>query len=127
MKEDTVRREWTLKIVLVVVGLLFCAGVYPLTMFFSREPAVPMIMSMYVTLGIFLLLAVRDPTANRSLIAFGGWANLAHAGVMAAQEYRSVIERQELAGVIVFAIVGVVLVALTPRKQSVEKASTVVT
>jgi uncharacterized protein DUF6632 len=59
--------------VLVVVGLLFCAGVYPMTTFFSREPAMPMIMSIYVTLGIFLLLAVRDPAANRSLIAFGGW------------------------------------------------------
>jgi hypothetical protein len=74
-------RERALKAVLVVVGLLFTAGVIPLTMFFSREPAVPMIMSIYVTLGIFLLLAVRDPAANRSLIAFGGWANLAHAGV----------------------------------------------
>ena len=86
-------RERALKVVLVLVGLLFCAGTYPLTTFFSREPAVPMIMSIYVTLGIFLLLAVRDPTANRSLIAFGGWANLAHAGVIAAQEYRNVIER----------------------------------
>jgi len=64
------RRERALKVVLVVVGLLFCAGIYPLTMFFSREPAVPMIMSIYVTLGIFLLLAVPDPAANRSLIAF---------------------------------------------------------
>jgi succinate-acetate transporter protein len=116
-------RERALKIVFVVVGLLFCAGVYPLTMFFSREPAVPMIMSIYVTLGIFLLLAVRDPAANRSLIAFGGWANLAHAGVMAAQEYQKVIERRELAGVFVFAIVGVVLVALTPAKRLIEKAS----
>jgi len=79
-------RERALKIVLVMVGLLFIAGVVPLTMFFSREPAVPMIMSIYVTLGVFLLLAVRDPAANRSLIAFGGWANLAHAGVMAAHE-----------------------------------------
>ena len=76
------RGDRTLKVVLVVVGLLFTAGVIPLTMFFSREPAVPMIMSIYVTLGIFLLLAVRDPAANRSLIAFGGWANLAHAGVI---------------------------------------------
>jgi hypothetical protein len=71
-------------------------------------------MSIYVTLGIFLLLAVRDPAANRSLIAFAGWANLAHAAVMAAQEYRNVIERRELAGVVVFAIVGVVLVVLAP-------------
>ena len=121
------RSERVLKIVLVAVGVLFCAGVYPLTVFFSREPAVPMIMSIYVALGIFLLLAVRDPTANRSLIAFAGWANLAHAGVMAAQEYRNVIERRELAGVVVFAIVGVALVALTPAKQPVERASTVAT
>jgi glucose-6-phosphate-specific signal transduction histidine kinase len=73
--------------------------------------------------GIFLLLAVRDPVANRSLIAFGGWANLPHAAVMAAQEYRNVIERQELVGVVVFAIVGVVLVALAPAKQPVERPS----
>jgi succinate-acetate transporter protein len=120
------KRERVLKIVLVVVGLLFTAGVIPLSMFFSREPAVAMIMSIYVTLGIFLLLAVRDPAANRSLIAFAGWANLAHAGVMAAQEYRHVIERQELAGVVLFAVVGVMLVALARTKQSVEKASAVV-
>ena len=116
-------RERVLKIVLVFVGLLFVAGVVPLTRFFSREPAVPMIMSIYVTLGIFLLLAVRSPAANRSLIAFAGWANLAHAAVMAAQEYRNVIERRELAGVVVFAIVGVTLVALTPAKHSGELAS----
>jgi NADH:ubiquinone oxidoreductase subunit 5 (subunit L)/multisubunit Na+/H+ antiporter MnhA subunit len=48
--EGIMRRERALKIVLVVVGLLFTAGVVPLTMFFSREPAVPMIMSIYVTL-----------------------------------------------------------------------------
>src|SRR5215813_2686584 len=107
-------------------GFLFRAGIVPLTMFFSREPAVPMIMSIYVTLGIFLLLAARDPAANRSLIAFGGWADLAHAGVMAAQEYRNVIERRELAGVVVFAIVGVLLVALAPARQPLKRASTVV-
>lgn len=117
------RRERALKIALVLVGLLFMAGVAPLTMFFSREPAVPMIMSIYVTLGIFLLLAVRDPAANRSLIAFAGWANLAHAAVMAAQEYQNVIQRQELVGVVVFAIVGVALVALAPAKRSVEEVS----
>jgi hypothetical protein len=94
-------------------------------MFFSPEPAVPMIMVIYVTLGIFLLLALRDPAANRSLIAFGGWANLARAGVMTAQEYRNVIESRELAGVVLLAIVGVVLVAMTPAKKSVKRASAV--
>jgi hypothetical protein len=80
----------------------------------------------HVTLGIFLLLAVRNPAANRSLIAFAGWANLAHAAVVAAQEYRNVIERRELVGVVVFAIVGVTLVALAPAKQPVERTSAVV-
>lgn len=120
------RREQVLKIMLVVIGLLFMAGVIPLTMFFSQEPVVPMLMSIYVTLGIFLLLAVRDPAASRSLIAFAGWANLAHAGVMALQEYRNIIQRRELAGVVVFAIVGILLVVLTPAKQPVEKASALV-
>ena len=118
-------REPVLRVVLILVGLLFLALVYPGLMFFSRQPGVAMIMSIYVTLGIFLLLAVRDPAANRSLIAFGGWANLAHAGVMAAQEYRNVIERRELAGMIVFAVVGVVLVAMAPARQSSERVSAV--
>lgn len=110
---------------LVGVGLLFTAGIIPLTMFFTREPAVAMIMSLYVTLGIFLLLAARDPAGNRSLIAFGGWANVAHAGVMAVQLYMHVIGRQELAGVVMFGIAGVLLVALVPAKQSVERPSAV--
>jgi hypothetical protein len=45
---------------------------------------------------------------------------------MAAQEYRNVIERRELAGVVVFAIVGVVLIAMAPAKQAAEKASAVI-
>jgi uncharacterized protein DUF6632 len=112
--------------------LIFIAGTYPLITSVregwraNKEDPLPKGISLYVTQGIFLLLAVRDPAANRSLIAFGGWANLAHAAVMAAQEYWNVIERRELAGVVVFAIVGIVLVALAPAKQSVEKASAAV-
>jgi succinate-acetate transporter protein len=113
------RPQRVLQIVLIPVGLLFTAGIVPLVMVFSREPAVAMMMSLYVTLGIFLLLAARDPQANRSLIAFAGWANIAHAGVMALQEFRHVIQRQELLGVILFGVVGVVLVAMTPRKSIV--------
>ena len=117
-------RERILKVVLIVVGLLFCALVYPGLMFFLREPAVAMMMSIYVTLGIFLLIAARDPLGHRSLILFAGWANLAHASVMAVQAYRHVIEHQELMGVLLFGLIGLVLVVLAPAKQLSGQAST---
>ena len=116
-------RERVLQVVLIIVGLLFLALVIPGVMFFSRDPGVPMIMSIYVTLGIFLLLASRNPAANRSLISFAGWANVAHATVMAVQYYLHVIERQELVGVIVFGIIGVALIAVTPARQSAKQFS----
>jgi hypothetical protein len=48
------RRERALKVVLVLLGLLFSAGVYPLMVFVKQDPALAMMMSLYVTLGIFL-------------------------------------------------------------------------
>lgn len=62
------RREPALKIVLVVVGVRFSALVYPLLMFVRQEPALAMMLSLYVTLGIFLLLAARNPSAHRFVI-----------------------------------------------------------
>jgi len=118
-------RERALKAVLVLVGLLFLAGVYPLTMFLSREPALAMMLSLYVTLGIFLLLAVRNPSANRSLIAFTAWSSFAHAAVMAVQAYQKMIERGELLGVAALVVIGVALIALAPAKESVERTSAV--
>ena len=115
-------RDRVLKVVMVVAGLIFVAGAYPGTVFFFRDPAVAMIMSIYVTLGVFLLLAARNPAANRNLIAFAGWANVAHAGVMAVQVYRHAIRSQELGGVVLFGIVGLALIALTPGKQARELA-----
>ncbi|HEY1678101.1 MAG TPA: DUF6632 domain-containing protein [Candidatus Sulfotelmatobacter sp.] len=115
--------ERALKIVLIVVGLLFLALAYPGVMFFSKDPGVPMIMSIYVTLGIFLLLASRNPAANRSLISFAGWANVAHAAVMAVQEYKHVIPRQELVGAVAFGMIGIMLVAVAPAKQPAKQVS----
>jgi len=112
-------RERALKAVLVLVGLLFLAGVYPLTMFLSREPALAMMLSLYVTLGIFLLLAVRNPSANRSLVAFTAWSSFAHAAVMAVQAYEKMIERRELLGVAALVVIGVALIALAPAKRPV--------
>jgi hypothetical protein len=53
------KRERALKIVLVLVRLLFCAAVYPLILMAKRDPALAMMMSLYVTLGVFLLIASR--------------------------------------------------------------------
>jgi len=117
------RRERALKIVLVVVGLLFAAGLYPLVLMAKQDPALAMMMSLYVTLGIFLLIASRNPSAHRSLIAFAAWSSFAHAGIMSLQALLNVISRRELIGSAVFLTIGVTLIALAPAKEPVERAS----
>jgi hypothetical protein len=119
-------RERALKVVLVVVGLLFCAAVYPLILMVKQDPALAMMMSLYATLGIFLLLASRNPSAHRSLIAFAAWSSFAHAALMAVQVFLSLIPRRELVGVAVFILTGVALIALAPTKQPVERVSAAV-
>jgi hypothetical protein len=118
-------RERALKVVLVVVGLILSGLVYPLTMLVRQEPALAMMLSVYVTLGIFLLLAARDPSANRSLIAFTAWSSFAHAALMAVQAFRNLIPRGELWGVAALVIIGVALMVLAPGK-SVERVSAAV-
>jgi len=119
-------RDMALKIVLVVVGLIFSALVYPLVVFGRQEPAVAMMLSVYITLGIFLLLAARDPSANRSLIAFTAWSSLVHASFMAFQVSQNLIQRGELVGVIALAIIGVILLVLAPAKRTGERVSAAV-
>ena len=109
-------RERALKIVLV--GLLFTATVYPLVLFVKQEPALAMMMSLYATLGIFLLLASRNPSSHRSLIAFTAWSSFAHATVMGVQAYLNFIARRELLGVATFIVIGVALIALAPTRES---------
>ena len=117
------RSEIALKVVLVLLGLLFTALVYPLMMFFRGEPALAMMLSLYVTLGLFLLVASRNPSAHRSLIAFTAWSSFAHAAVMGVQAFRNIIDRGELIGVAVLIVIGVALIVLAPAKQSAERAS----
>lgn len=114
-------RERALKVVLVVVGLLFLALGYPMVSFVRQEPALAMMLSVYVTLGIFLLLASRNPSENRSLIAFTAWSSFAHAGLMGAQAFLNMIARGELVGVAVLFLIGVTLVVLAPAKQSTDR------
>jgi hypothetical protein len=110
-------RAVALKIVLALVGLLFLASAYPLIMFVRQDPALSMMFSLYVTLGVFLLLAIRNPLASRSLIAFAAWSSFAHAAVMGTQAMRNMISRSELVGVAVLVVIGLALVALAPAKQ----------
>ena len=115
-------RERGLKIVLVVVGLLFVATAYPLLAMRIGE-AEQMMLSVYVTLGIFLLIAARNPAAHRSLIAFAAWSSVAHATVMAVQSFYDVAERVHfLVGVVLFVIIGVALIALAPAKPRIAVA-----
>jgi hypothetical protein len=111
-------RELILKIVLALVGILFLALVYPMTMFVRQEPALSMMLSLYVTLGIFLLLAIRNPWANRSLIAFTAWSSFAHAALMGFQAWRNMIMHGELIGVAVLVVIGIALIALAPTQSA---------
>jgi hypothetical protein len=114
-------REKALKILLVVVGVLFVATVIPLvqTLWQSRQAdAEPMMFSLYVTLGILLLLAARNPWEHRSLIMFAAWSSLAHASVMTLQLFRDAGERIHLGiGSAAFGVIGLALLALVPGRQ----------
>ena len=120
-------RELALKVMLVIVGMLFLVGGYFLVLGLwqrnQSEIFAQMMLSVYVTLGVFLLLAVRNPSANRSLIAFTAWSSIVHAVVMAIQVLRTMSPRGDLGGVLLFLVIGVVLLALAPAKQSPERAS----
>jgi hypothetical protein len=110
-------RKQVLKAVLVLVGVIFTALVYPLVIFFRQQPALAMMLSVYVTLGIFLLMAAPNPVANRSLIAFTAWSSLAHAAIMSTQALRNMIARGELIGSAVLIVIGVSLIVLCPAKE----------
>ena len=86
-----------LRIALIVIGLTFIFGVYPLTIVWpsgwswgmGHSHYLTMILGVYATLGVFLLIASRDPDAHRSLIWFTVWSSIVHAVVMAVQSFQS--------------------------------------
>ena len=116
-------RERGLKGVLMLVGLLFTAGIYPLATdlwnMAASDYGDDMMLSLYVTLGIFLLIAVRNPSAHRSLIAFAAWSSFAHGAVMARLAVHTASERAGLlTAVAVLVAISVTLIVLAPAKQS---------
>src|SRR5213594_3005284 len=52
-----------------------------------------MMLSLYVTLGVFLLIAARNPSAHRSIIAFTAWSSFAHALVMGTMAFQFANQR----------------------------------
>jgi hypothetical protein len=122
-------RDKALRILLVLFGLLFVAGVYPLITSVhsgwqaNKEDAEPMGLSLYVTMGIFLLIAARNPSANRGVISFAGWLNIAHAAVMAVMAIHVTSAREGLLiAAAVFGCIGAALILLAPAKQLGERA-----
>ena len=115
-------RERALKILLLFVGLACLAGLYPLmgalrdgvASTINRQDQ--MILSIYISLGVFLLIAARNPREHRSLILFAGWSTLAHDGVMILQGIQHHDLRGDLLGFSIIAVIGVALIALTPAK-----------
>lgn len=104
---DNQTRIRYLKIALRVFGLFLIVGLYPLMNWiwpdgWAWEPRQTkyeqMIQGIYATLGVFLVLAAKDPLANRSLIQFTVWSSIVHAGIMAAQAGHDHAERANLMG-----------------------------
>lgn len=119
-------RERALKVVMVLVGLLYTAAIYPIVMALRHptpadDTGDTMMMSLYFTLGIFLLLAARNPPEHRDVIAFTAWSNFAHAVVMT---YLGFYIPEEKTGFIaasgILVAIGVALLALSPSKRTVE-------
>ncbi|HUL15160.1 MAG TPA: DUF6632 domain-containing protein [Terriglobales bacterium] len=119
-----------LRVALVVVGIIFIVGIYPLTILWKSGWAwhmtgqslyLQMILGVYATLGIFLFLASRDPLKNLSLIWFTVWSSIVHAGIMAVQAMVYPEHRGHLFGdVPALLLVGIVLALLTPRASRAE-------
>jgi len=114
-------RDRALKVLLVLVGLLFTAAVYPMTeiLWYRVQPKyeTAMGLSLYVTLGIMLLLAAPNPSAHRSVITFATWSSFAHASVMAMMEAFDSGWHGDWPGVVLFSVIGLALLVLGPAKQ----------
>lgn len=113
-----------LKVSLLVFGAIFLFAVYPLTVLWpagwawhhGRSEYIEMIIAIYATLGVFLLLAARNPERHISLISFTIWSSVVHGGVMAVQAMGNPMHSGHLLGdVPALFIVAAVLGWLCPQ------------
>jgi hypothetical protein len=121
-------RLFYLRIALIVFGLTFIFGIYPLSIVWpsgwtwgqGHSHYLMMIIGIYATLGVFLLIASQDPDANRSIIWFTVWSSVVHGAIMAAQAFSEPAERGHLWGdVPALFLIAIILVALMPRTKTV--------
>ena len=114
-------RQRALEVVLVLVGSACVASLYPLVGALLDGPKSDivtqdqMILSIYAALGVFLLMAVRNPAAHRSLILFAAWGTLVHDAVMVIQGAQRG-NRGDLPAFAFIALICIVLIALAPAK-----------
>ena len=124
---DDAKKLKYLRIVLVLVGLIFIVAIYPFVLIWpsgwqwggGNSFYEQMFIGIYATLGIFLLIASRDPSRHISLIWFTAWSSLVHGVIMAIQAIMDSAERGHLVGdVPALIIVALVLALLTPRASA---------
>ena len=121
------RKERLTQIVLMIVGFLNLAIIYPLFMDLwhsswllqQKNETGPMFLSFFIPVGVFLLLAARRPSEHRSMIALAAWWHISHGGVMAIQSVEAWIDgvHRNFTDVIVLLVVGGILLALLPAKR----------
>ena len=120
-----------LKVALYVFGVTFIVGVPAMMMWiwpsgWGWTPPQPeyeqMIMGIYMTLGVFLVRAAKDPMAHVSLIEFTIWSSIVHAGIMLAQALADETEKANLLGDIpALFLVAFVLWYLMPKQSEEEQ------
>jgi uncharacterized protein DUF6632 len=113
-----------LRVALVAVGLTFIFGVYTLGILWpsgwvwgqGHSHYLMIIIGVYATLGVFLLIASRNPYAHKSLIWFTVWSSVVHAVIMGVQAVVDTAERGHLVGdVPALFLVAIVLAVLMLR------------
>ena len=120
-----------LRFALLLVGLIFVVGIYPLTIIWpsgwswhtGQSDYLQMILGIYATLGVFLLVASRNPLAHLSLIWFTVWSSVVHGGIMAVQSLVNSEHMGHLWGdVLALFVAAAVLALLTPRGTAAKPA-----
>jgi hypothetical protein len=120
------KRERALQVVLVLFGLgTVVTNVSALVSYFLAGPSptggttAPMFWTILATLGVFLVLAARNPSAYRTLIAYAVWSSFAHTAVMAVMAIDLPTRRGDLlAGVAVTGLAAMLLFVLAPREET---------